>query len=268
MILLSACGTAKHMETSKEPTILKPIQFLQSEIVQLSAPLLEVDSVLFRNSSTLYLKQSEPGTQIYYTVDMSEPDSNSLKYEGSILLKQSALIKAKAMHDDFKSSATISQQITKLNEAIEVENITLNPNPNEAYPGNGVESLHDFKTGSLNFRANNAWLGFQDPKIEVKVQLKRAHPIKKISFRFLNDQNSWIFLPKKLEAREDGKMISAQEFSTSESSPSKIHYFSLPLQNKKMKSFSVMIYTLETIPEWHPGKETAPWLFIDEMIIE
>ena len=30
----------------------------------------------------------------------------------------------------------------------------------------------------------------------------------------------------------------------------------------------VVIENMDSIPEWHPGKGTLPWLFLDEILVE
>lgn len=56
------------------------------ESVNVQAPVFSVDSGFYSRPFTLTMT-SEPDTEIYYTLDSSEPDMNSIKYEGPILIK-------------------------------------------------------------------------------------------------------------------------------------------------------------------------------------
>lgn len=56
------------------------------EFVTVEAPKFSVNSGFYSNPFMLTL-ESAPGTEIYYTLDSTEPDRNSIKYEGSILIK-------------------------------------------------------------------------------------------------------------------------------------------------------------------------------------
>ena len=61
------------MEENKEFVFVKP-------------PVFSANSGFYSNPFMLTL-ESEPGTEIYYTLDSTEPDRNSIKYEGPILIK-------------------------------------------------------------------------------------------------------------------------------------------------------------------------------------
>lgn len=56
------------------------------EFAVVKAPDFSAKSGLYSNSFMLNLT-SEPGTEIYYTLDSSEPSRNSIKYEGPILIR-------------------------------------------------------------------------------------------------------------------------------------------------------------------------------------
>lgn len=56
------------------------------EFIAVQAPVFSADSGFYSDSFMLSLT-SEPGTEIYYTLDSTEPNMNSIKYEGPILIK-------------------------------------------------------------------------------------------------------------------------------------------------------------------------------------
>jgi len=58
------------------------------EFVAVKPPAFSANSGFYSNSFMLYI-ESEPGTEIYYTLDSTEPNKNSTKYEGPILIKNS-----------------------------------------------------------------------------------------------------------------------------------------------------------------------------------
>lgn len=61
------------MEENKEFVFVKP-------------PVFSANSGFYSNPFMLYL-ESEPGTEIYYTIDSTEPNRNSIRYVGPILIK-------------------------------------------------------------------------------------------------------------------------------------------------------------------------------------
>ena len=56
------------------------------EFINVKSPVFSANSGFYSNQFLLNLK-SEPGTEIYYTLDSTEPNKNSIKYEGPILIK-------------------------------------------------------------------------------------------------------------------------------------------------------------------------------------
>lgn len=56
------------------------------EFVAVKPPVFSANSGFYSNSFMLYI-ESEPGTEIYYTLDSTEPNKNSIRYEGPILIK-------------------------------------------------------------------------------------------------------------------------------------------------------------------------------------
>ena len=60
---------------------------------------------------------------------------------------------------------------------------------------------------------------------------------------------------RKLPPTPEGA-TNALTFITTTCSQTSVHYVKVVIQH------------LEAIPQWHPGKGTPPWLFIDEILIE
>jgi hypothetical protein len=271
-LLFLACGSNSGSvvvkEKSKELRI-KPITIAQSENFQLSKPIIEIDSLFFKNSCVVSIKQSEPNTIIYYTVDNTEPDSTSLIYDGSIVLKQSGSLKVKAIHPELKSSETISQKVIKVKSNDLIKEIILVTSANEQYPGGGASSFIDLQKGSLNFKEGKEWSGFQKSNVEIKIKLKRTSSLKSIHLSCLRDHGSWIFLPASITCNSNNTTIGEKiipEPLNNESSC--FSYLSLPLDKNVVSEINIQIESLNAIPDWHPGKGSMPWLFIDEVILE
>ena len=62
--------------------------------------------------TSVSLKSSSPGVSIYYTLDGSEPDENSIKYSSPIVISSDCVIKAIAVGGGYTASETVSFSFT------------------------------------------------------------------------------------------------------------------------------------------------------------
>lgn len=240
---------------------------------QLSNPTIESESIFFENENEIKIDLTLTGTTIRYTLNGEEPSLNSSKYSSPIILKESATLKAKAFHPQYKSSDVVTAQFVRLKEKIVLKNTTLHPSANEKYPGTGVEGLTDRKKGSLAFSAIE-WMGFTGKDVEMIFELEEKSSVQKITTSFLSDQKSWIFLPESvaIAISDDGKIFkqiaNSKVISTQENDPAQFYFSEIEFDSKSIRFIKVTLKPITAIPEWHPGKGAVPWLFVDEVIIE
>jgi len=86
---------------------------------------LSTDSVAFAYTSTITLSSPVPNTNIYYTLDGSEPTGNSLRYSKPITVNSTSTIKARGINpekdDHYVASMSVNQ--IGLYEPIKVEDV-------------------------------------------------------------------------------------------------------------------------------------------------
>jgi hexosaminidase len=107
------------------------------------------------------------------------------------------------------------------------------------------------------------WLGFTNDTIEFTLDLEKKTKFKTIKFQCLNENNSWIYLPKSLEiwTSNDGINFSkSMEMKT-------IGEWNRISQNTKARYLKFVFIQDKTIPLGKPGEGFSPWTFIDEIII-
>ena len=90
---------------------------------------------------------------------------------------------------------------------------------------------------------------------------------------FLEDQNTWIFLPEKLEimVSKDGKeYIPAAEkkIPIQKSDKSSAHEFEFKLGRTKARFVKISATSIGLCPDWHKGNGGKAWLFVDEIVVE
>lgn len=252
---------------SKKNHLAKEQQF------QLSPLVMSFENIFFEEENKIHLNLDLPEVRIHYTINGSEPTELSPIFTKEIILENSVILKAKAFHPQFLPSPTIEQHFIKLPSVVPIKNVILNRIPHENYPGKGAQGLVDRKKGTTNFRTKE-WMGFSGGTLEVELELEQKTNVQKITTSFLSDQNAWIFLPDEIEIfiSDDRKIFTklAQEKvkPTVENSNTTLHFSEINFNPVLTKFIKIKIHNLADIPDWHPGKGTAPWLFIDEIIIE
>ncbi len=260
--------------TSNQPgQTLTKTSFADANIFTLSDPSIHNGTAFFEKKTSIDLSHGLEGAQLHFTIDGSEPTIDSPVYQSPIQINKTTLFKVRAFHTDFQKSNIVSKQFIKLPPPIPIRQIDMNRAPNENYPGKGSKGLFDRQKGSTNFRTQH-WMGFNGGDLEIKIELVDPHSLESLTFSLLSDQGSWIFLPRiiTVEASKDGKeyfeVITQELEGTIKGSKPNLEFVRVPTNETKTKYLKIRITLEEAIPDWHPGKGTAPWLFIDEILIE
>ena len=141
------------------------------------------------------------------------------------------------------------------------------------YTDKGVGVLVDGVRASSRFN-DGYWLGLQGEDLDAVVDLGKTQPIQKVSIGFLENQDSWIFLPAGVEFSfsSDGKRfhsVKRIEGAKAKESPHKIiKNFSVSLRSTEACFVRVKARSIGVCPEWHKGAGGKAWIFADEIIIE
>ena len=236
---------------------------------QLAPPQCIADSVLFFHAATMTLELDYPGVAIYYTDDGSAVTPSSRPYSGPIRIDASQTIRARAFHPDLLASEAVSRQFKKVSTAGRNAKVAIHPEAHPSYPGSDPRSLVDLQKGGLSFRNDNRWMGFQADTVGIILSLEEEKAVKAVALSVLEDHGSWIFLPGSAEVLSDGKTLGRQEWPAAVSAaPPGLRFLEIPLAETKTKKLEIRIINRQAIPDWHPGKGTPPWFFIDEILVE
>ena len=189
------------------------------------------------------------------------------------MLTSSTVLKVKAFHPQCLPSKTVSARFIKLGKSLPIKNISINQTPHKNYPGTGAKGLVDRKKGTTNFRTSH-WMGFAGGDLEAVIELEKEEQISKVTASLLSDPNSWIFMPQAMVVSgsidgENYKLLNILAMPpTSEGTPNTLKFIAVDFPETSVKYIKVFLKHFKTIPDWHDGKGTPPWLFIDEILIE
>jgi len=238
---------------------------------QLAAPMLKYSSVFFRGSATASLKFEQPGTQIFYTVNNNEPSVHDAIYQKPILIRKSlTTLKAKAFGNGFIPSETV--EATFIKDGLKIKSIQ-QTRADEKFPGNGSKTLIDNEGGIADMHNKN-FLGYQQDSVEINIAFEKKEKIDFVLLNFLQDHDSWIFLPQEIKVFYFNKKSSAFELMTKKEIPvntikgsSKV--FEIVKSAGKIISdkLKIILKPLQSLPGGHPGEGKQSWLFIDEIKI-
>ena len=100
--------------------------------------------------------------------------------------------------------------------------------------------------------------------------------INEIKVSFLEDQRSWIFVPKNVEffVSEDGNTFKSIQYldygKVEPAEESRIETLVIPLKNIRAHYIKIIAKKLGKLPTWHLGHEHdgRSWLFVDEISIK
>lgn len=228
-----------------------------------------IKSGLYFESKLASFEVSDPDCIIRFTTNGSDPNSSSKVFSKPIGLIESKVLKAAAFKNGSRS------RITRIDyrKIIKINNINLKNQADPKYIGNGSLTLVDGEFGTNDF-TDNKWLGFHGVDIEAILPFPRYTDIKSVSISFLNNSNSWIFLPEEIAVlgSVDGTRYTALGISTDEniqefanSGRTEIKFGFAPA---KIKFIKVLAKNIGVCPEGHSGEGEPAWLFVDEIIVE
>ena len=207
--------------------------------------------------------------KIYYTLDNSDPTVNSNLYESKINIDKTTTIKYFAEKDGQKTA------ITELNlvKFPEGRNIKLNTRPHRQYTAGSDSALIDGIYGDNDFRTG-AWQGYNGYDLDAIIDLGKTSTVSYLSTNFLQDINSWIFMPEYVEyfISNDGEnfisMGKVDNTVPENEWGSIITDFTIKMNPIKTRYIKVLGKSGIMCPEWHKGRGHELHIFADEITIK
>ena len=237
------------------------------EHIIVPAPFIAKGEIAFKGSTEISLKNVDEEAIIYYRIGYK---GGFKKYEKPFIIDKYINLDVYAQKGETKS-ATITTDFYKIDPNIKIDLQTKYANQ---YNAGGDNALIDGIVGAEDFRTGT-WQGYFNEDLIAVVDLGGEKIINEISVGFLQDQRSWIFLPKTVQilVSKDGEEFKEilEGFSKLEESPNvNIENFKARIDQKKYRFVKVIAKKLGKLPEWHLGykHDGRSWLFVDEIRIK
>ena len=147
------------------------------------------------------------------------------------------------------------------------QNYQLKYQPSMSYPGIGL--TNGIRAPKKNFR-DVQWMGFIQTNLEI-IFKNEGKKVKSIRIGCLNDTISWIFFPSKIEILtselddQNFKIFDQIICENSKELSKKDFEFKTEISSEFIK---IIVYPLDSIPEWHNGKGNKAWIFVDQIEME
>lgn len=144
---------------------------------------------------------------------------------------------------------------------------------NPQYSGGGNKAIIDGLFGDENWRKGN-WQGYQSEDFEAIIDLKSPQNITKISSNYLQDQRSWILVPRKVEYylssnNKDFFLVATVHNDIDSKTDSIIlKKFDAEILPTEARYVKVKAYNFGKLPDWHQGFGGDAFIFVDEISIE
>ncbi|MEO6681409.1 MAG: family 20 glycosylhydrolase [Ginsengibacter sp.] len=207
------------------------------------------------------LESSFKNASIYYKKDS---DTDWHLYKEPVLITSSGNVQA-YMETPEGKSAVITKDFF-FNKATG-KKITIKNSPAPSYPGTGAFSLVNGIVTTKGLKESSEWLGFAGKDIEAEIDLGSVTPVKKVVLNTLDENGSWIYLPKTIEVlgSEDGKTYNSLGLrKVDQKKDAHTRQFSFPV-DVNARYIKVMAENLGIIPDNMPGAGARAWLFADEI---
>ncbi|MBN2357149.1 family 20 glycosylhydrolase [candidate division KSB1 bacterium] len=224
-----------------------------------------------QRSYRVQLISGEKDLQIRYTLDGSDPVAQSPLYERPFVISHSLRLKAQAFREELPYGE-MAEKSFQLHLAVgKPLKYTYRYSPK--YPAGGPGSLVDGMSGSNVFR-DGYWQGFEQDDFEAVVDLGKVTPIQAIACNFLQDINSWIFLPVEVgyAVSSDGVHFHNIAMLTHDvpqkAQDALVRNFRDVFLDTSARYVRVFAKNVAICPDWHPGAGGKAWVFVDEIRVE
>ena len=138
------------------------------------------------------------------------------------------------------------------------------------YTAGGGKALINSLRGGRNFTTGN-WQGYYGVDLDAVIDMGKAKRISKTGAGFLQNQNSWIFMPEwvRFEISKDGKDFKEvgkiRNDIDEHAEGGIIKDFTVTFPKQKVRYIHIIAKNRGQCPAWHKGAGNPAWIFVDEV---
>lgn len=243
--------------------------FLELKKIGYGAETIPVKAQVYTSKQSMNVKLLKGSPDL--TLKYSFNDTVFQVYEGILSLQNSGTLAVQAFKNNQRYGTPFARQFRKhLGNGIVPE---LGYTYSSFYTGGGPQALTNGIRGTLDFRDGN-WQAVQKESMEIILDLGALKSLKQLSTAFFQKQDSWIFLPEKVDffigtvAGNFQKVGTVKNDISPKESKVFIKNFSLTIDAVEARYIKLVAFNIGHCPDWHAAPGSEAWLFIDELVVE
>lgn len=227
---------------------------------------------LFEFNNKITIETADQNAKLYYQITAPGETAVSGKfkrYYSAVNITRSCKVYAYAEYNGKKSEVAVATFQRRPNNW----EITSVSKPHERYTASGRFALIDGLRGTPDSGGSN-WQGFQKQNMEIIIDMKMYRSITEFSSTYLQDTNSGILLPKKVEYWISGTgkdyFLVATVNSTADSTDPAVAVkdFRAEIFRTEARFVKVKAYNIGRLPAKHPSKMSDAFIFCDEIEVK
>lgn len=235
-----------------------------------SAPVITASARAFTAPMEISISTLRPTDQVFYTVDGSTPNRNSLPYRAPFTIGTSTVVKAVALSPgEREASPVITARYTQIYPE---RTITVESAWSTQYAAGGEAALIDGVRGGADWRTGG-WQGYLGRDATATVDLGSVKQLQRLGLSVLQDQRSWIWYPAEVQfawSTNGRNWSSATVEHTVARDAEGVLTMELrtELLDKQARYIKVIARNPGPCPAGHPGQGDPSFIFTDELLIE
>lgn len=207
---------------------------------------------------------------IHYTLDGTEPTESSPVADSVLSIKENCTLKAMAIRST-ANSRTLTEKIAFSKST--TKPIVANQPVNKQYEFSGISTLTDGLKGNSNYKSGR-WIAFYQNDMDVTIDLQQPTDISTVVLSTCAAKGDWVFGTRGItvEVSDNGtkftKVASEAYPAMKESDSDGVQEHKLTFTPVKTRYVHIVALSEKSIPDWHGGKKSPAFLFVDEIAID
>ena len=239
-----------------------------------------IKTALKDNKAELTLGTIFNNLPIHYTLDGTEPNSQSPVYKSPITLTETKTVKTLIINKAGKEVRDATQIMIHKGYGHLTEVVGKYSTHRPEYSGGGKFALADGETGSNNYR-DGKWQGYEGQDVELIYHWPEATDISSVTVHYMHNFGSWILAPTDIEIYvkegDEYKLAASQHFNVEQVQGSnfgddqkkdhKVREHTLDGLKIHTSDLKVVVRNPGKLPKEHYAHGYDSYLFMDEIII-
>jgi len=243
---------------------------------QLTMPVIKIDSTFFHDRANVDVKLSRGKVKFYYTLDGTEPTSESTLYTEPFQITQTGEFKIKATMEGWMDSEVATYRVLKVGKR--PKQITLEIKPDPKHSGQMDTTLVDGKSGGFN-KDEKSYLGYLNKNFQALFEMDGQEKLSQLSISFFEDVERGVFTPELIEVWGGNdknnlkKLGEAKNVLPGNKKPSTKGLITIRFPEQQIRFVRLIAKNPNRLPSYvtipkDPKQKPRPGIFIDEVALE